>query len=136
MITKEKFIKWLNEPNSQPLSLKQFGSCYTYLKAPQNDDFLYYSAGSIRPRPKGNGETCNPQSKKAEISKNPTRQISRQICLTELLVCDKCDTAYSKAVWNRNVKKKAVWRCISRMEYGKKYCLNSPPLKKPLSSGL
>ena len=45
MITKEKFMKWLNEPNSQPLSLKQFGSCYTYLKAPQNDDFLYYSAG-------------------------------------------------------------------------------------------
>ena len=29
MITKEKFINWLNEPNSQPLSLKQFGSCYT-----------------------------------------------------------------------------------------------------------
>ncbi len=41
MMTKEEFMKWLNEPNSQPLSLKQFGSCYTYLKAPQNDDFSY-----------------------------------------------------------------------------------------------
>ena len=80
MITKEKFMKRLNEPNSQPLSLKQFGSCYTYLKAPQNDDFLYYSAVSIRLRPTGNGETCKPQSKKAEISKNPTRQIPRQLC--------------------------------------------------------
>lgn len=100
------------------------------MKVPQNDDFLYYSAGSIRPRPTGNGETCKPQSKKAEISKKPTRQISRQIYLTELLVCGKCDTAYSKAVWSKNVKKKAVWRCISRMEYGKKYCTNSPTLEE------
>lgn len=76
----KKFMNWLNEPNSQPLSLKQFGSCYTYLKAPQNDDFLYYSAGSIRPRPTGNGETCKPQSKKAEIRKNRTRQMFQQIC--------------------------------------------------------
>lgn len=130
MITKEKFINWLNEPNSQPLSLKQFGSCYTCLKALQNDDFLYYSAGSIRPRPTGNGETCKPQSKKAEIRKNRTRQISRQIYLTELLVCGKCDTAYRRAVWSKNGKKKAVWRCISRMEYGKKYCPDSPTLEE------
>ncbi len=126
MITKEKFINWLNEPNSQPLSLKQFGSCYTYLKAPQNDDFLYCSAGSIRPRPTGNGERCKPQSKKAEIRKNPTRPI----CLTELLICGKCGTAYRRAVWSKNGKKKAVWRCISRMEYGKKYCPDSPTLEE------
>lgn len=89
MITKEKFMKWLNEPNSHPLSLKQFGSCYTYLKSPQNADFLYYSAGSIRPRPTGNGETCKPQSKKAEIRKNPTRQISpyRTAGLREMRHC-------------------------------------------------
>ena len=80
MITKEKFMNWLKEPNSQPLSLKQFGSCYTYLKAPKNDDFLYYSAGSIRPYPAGNSETCKPRSKKAEIRKDRTRQISRQLC--------------------------------------------------------
>lgn len=102
MVTKEKFMNWLNEPNSQLLSLKQFGSCYTYLKALQNDDFLDYSAGSIRPHPTGNGETCKPQSKKAEISKNPTRQI----CLTELLICGKCDTAYSKAALSKTSRRK------------------------------
>lgn len=44
MIPKEKFMEWLNEPNSQPLSLKQFKRptaskgfpkpyCWSYLKA-------------------------------------------------------------------------------------------------------
>lgn len=80
MITKEKFMKWLNEPNSQPLSLKQFGSCYTYLKAPQNDDFLYYSAGSIRPRLTGNGEKDKPQSKKAERRKTQLGKYALQNC--------------------------------------------------------
>lgn len=91
MITKEKIYEVPEQTKQPAAQLKTVGSCYTYLKAPQNDDFLYYCAGNIRPRPTGNGETCKPQSKKAEISKNPTRQI----CLTELLVCGKCDTAYS-----------------------------------------
>lgn len=129
MITKEKFMKRLNDPNSQPLSLKQFGSCYTYLKSLQNDDFLYYSAERIRPRPTGNGETYKPQWKKAE-RRNELGKYPGKYALTELLVCGKCDTAYRRAVWSKNGKKKAVWRCISRMEYSKKYCSVSPTLEE------
>ena len=30
--------------------------------------------------------------------------------------------------WARNGKKRIVWRCISRLEFGTKYCHNSPTL--------
>lgn len=33
-----------------------------------------------------------------------------------------------KEVWARNGKKRVVWRCVSRLEFGKKYCHNSPTL--------
>lgn len=62
---------------------------------------------------------------KTELGKYPGKY-----ALTELLVCGKCDTAYRRAVWSKNGKKKLGWRCISRMEYGKKYCPDSPTLEE------
>ena len=48
--------------------------------------------------------------------------------LSELLVCGECGTPYKRVTWARNGKKRIVWRCISRLEFGTKYCHNSPTL--------
>ena len=55
---------------------------------------------------------------------------SSKYALTELLICGDCGTAYRRSVWSKNGKKKAVWRCISRMEYGTKYCPDSPTIEE------
>ena len=48
--------------------------------------------------------------------------------LSERLVCGECGTLYRRCTWNIRGKKKIVWRCVSRLDYGKKYCHNSPTL--------
>ena len=46
--------------------------------------------------------------------------------LTELLICGNCGTPYKRVTWSKRGKKKIVWRCISRLDYGTKYCKSSP----------
>lgn len=48
--------------------------------------------------------------------------------LSERLVCGECGTLYRRCTWTRNGEKQVVWRCVSRLDYGKKYCHNSPTL--------
>lgn len=55
---------------------------------------------------------------------------SSKYALTELLCCGDCGTQYSRVTWARNGKKKVVWRCINRLEYGTKYCKESPTLEE------
>ena len=50
--------------------------------------------------------------------------------LTELLVCGECGTPYRRCTWTASGKKKIVWRCINRLDYGKKYCHHSPSLEE------
>ena len=53
---------------------------------------------------------------------------SAKYALSELLVCGECGTPYKRCTWARNGKKRIVWRCISRLEFGTKYCHSSPTL--------
>ena len=48
--------------------------------------------------------------------------------LSELLVCGKCGSPYKRCTWARNGKKRIVWRCVSRLEYGTKFCHESPTM--------
>ena len=43
-----------------------------------------------------------------------------------VLICGECGTRYRRVTWSRNGVKRIVWRCISRLDYGKKYCKDSP----------
>ena len=62
---------------------------------------------------------------------------SSQYALTERLVCGECGTLYRRCTWSRNGKKRIVWRCISRLEYGTKYCKDSPTIDEaPLQSAI
>ena len=53
---------------------------------------------------------------------------SAKYALSELLVCGECGTPYKRCTWARNSKKRIVWRCISRLEFGTKYCHDSPSM--------
>ena len=46
--------------------------------------------------------------------------------LSELLVCGECGSPYRRVVWSRAEGKRIVWRCINRLEHGKKVCKKSP----------
>ena len=50
--------------------------------------------------------------------------------LTELLLCGECGTPYRRCTWPACGQKKIVWRCISRLDYGKKYCHHSPTVEE------
>lgn len=50
--------------------------------------------------------------------------------LTELLLCGECGTPYRRCTWTAGGQKKIVWRCISRLDYGKKYCHHSPTIEE------
>ena len=48
--------------------------------------------------------------------------------LSERLVCGECGTLYRRCTWTYKGQKRIVWRCVSRLDYGKKYCHHSPTL--------
>ena len=61
---------------------------------------------------------------------NRAGKYSSKYALTELLFCGECGTPYRRVTWTVKGKKKVVWRCISRLDYGKKYCKNSPSIEE------
>ena len=57
--------------------------------------------------------------------------------MSERLVCGECGTLYRRCTWVRNGEKRVVWRCVSRLDYGTKYCHNSPTLdEEPLQRAI
>ncbi len=50
--------------------------------------------------------------------------------LSERLVCGECGTLYRRCTWTSGGKKRAVWRCVNRLDHGTKYCYNSPTLRE------
>lgn len=48
--------------------------------------------------------------------------------LSERLICGECGTLYRRCTWSKYGKKRIVWRCVSRLDYGTKYCHNSPTM--------
>ena len=57
--------------------------------------------------------------------------------LTDVLICGECGSRYKRCTWARNGKKKIVWRCISRLDYGTKYCTKSPTIEEePLQTAI
>lgn len=63
-------------------------------------------------------------------TKTEQGKYSSKFALTELLVCGECKTPYRRCTWTVKGKKKIVWRCISRLDYGKKYCHESPTVEE------
>ena len=60
-----------------------------------------------------------------------------KFALSERLVCGECGTLYRRCTWKRNGKARVVWRCVSRLDYGTKYCHQSPTMdEEPLQRAI
>ena len=77
-------------------------------------------------------ELARRSSKRKISDKTVTEQgkYSSKYALSELLICGHCGTPYRRTTWSARGKKQIVWRCISRLEHGKKYCPESPTIKE------
>ena len=57
--------------------------------------------------------------------------------LSGRLVCGECGTLYRRCTWTHPDGKRVVWRCVSRLDYGKKYCHSSPTMDEaPLQQAI
>ena len=76
-------------------------------------------------------EMTRRSSKRKVLQKSGKTELGKysgKYALTELLVCGECGSPYKRVTWARNGKKRIVWRCVSRLEFGMKYCQHSPTL--------
>lgn len=72
----------------------------------------------------------SPSKKKAPTG---LASYASKYALSERLVCGECGTLYRRCTWSKGGKKRVVWRCVSRLDYGTKYCHDSPTLdEEPL----
>ncbi|HBR01494.1 MAG TPA: recombinase family protein, partial [Ruminiclostridium sp.] len=60
---------------------------------------------------------------KTELSK-----YSGKYVLTDILSCGNCGSPYRRISWSRPDGKKIVWRCLNRVENGRKFCKDAPTL--------
>ena len=56
---------------------------------------------------------------------NNNGQYSAKYALTERMYCAECGAAYRRTTWTAKGYKEIVWRCVSRLDNGKKYCKDS-----------
>jgi DNA invertase Pin-like site-specific DNA recombinase len=76
-------------------------------------------------------EMARRTSKRKVMQKNAKTEqgkYSGKYALTERLVCGECGSPYKRCTWTQKGEKRIVWRCVSRLEFGKKYCHNSPTM--------
>ena len=60
-----------------------------------------------------------------------------KFALSERLVCGECGSLYRRCTWKRNGKTRIVWRCVSRLDYGTRYCHQSPTMdEEPLQRAI
>lgn len=84
-------------------------------------------------------ELARRSAKRKVSTKTVTEQgkYSSKYALTELMICGECGTPYRRCTWNVHGKKQIVWRCISRLDHGSKYCKASPTIhEEPLQRAI
>ena len=70
-------------------------------------------------------------------AKTEQGKYSGKYAFSELLVCGECGSPYKRCTWAKNGTKRIVWRCVSRLEYGKEFCHLSPTMDEDrLQSGV
>ena len=63
-----------------------------------------------------------------KLTKGEQGKYSAKYALSELLICGECGEHYRRVTWTAKGFKEIKWRCISRIQYGKKKCHNSPTI--------
>lgn len=78
-------------------------------------------------------EIARRRAKRASTEKAKNQLAGRhrgKYALSELLVCGKCGSLYRRTTWAKKGKKKIVWRCGTRLDYGTQFCNESPTLEE------
>ena len=63
-----------------------------------------------------------------KLTKGEQGKYSAKYALSELLICGECGTHYRRVTWTAKGFKEIKWRCINRIQYGKKKCHCSPTI--------
>ena len=50
--------------------------------------------------------------------------------LTDILRCSECGTKFRRVTWSKKGKKKVVWRCCNRLDYGTQFCKTAPTIEE------
>ena len=61
-----------------------------------------------------------------KLTKTGQGKYSAKYALSELLICGECVEHYRRVTWTAKGFKEIKWRCVSRIQYGKKKCHSSP----------
>ncbi len=69
-----------------------------------------------------------PATQKETITKRGKH--SGKYALTGKVFCGNCGTRYRRFAWSVHGRKEVVWRCISRLEFGRRLCPDSPTIKE------
>lgn len=67
-------------------------------------------------------------NKTVKVNENLATRYSSRYALTDIVVCGECGAKYKRVTWTSLGEKRIVWRCKSRLAYGKKLCKNSPTI--------
>ncbi|MCM1486738.1 MAG: recombinase family protein [Firmicutes bacterium] len=76
-----------------------------------------------------------------KLTKTEQGKYSAKYALSELLICGECGAHYRRVTWTAKGFKEIKWRCINRIQYGKRKCHGSPtideePLHKAIFSAI
>lgn len=72
-----------------------------------------------------------------KLTKTGQGKYSAKYALSELLICGECGAHYRRVTWTAKGNKEIKWRCINRIQYGKKKCHNSPTIdEEPLHKAI
>lgn len=77
-------------------------------------------------------ELIRRQALRAKSDKTSITAIGKysKYALTEVLQCAECGSRYRRVTWTAHGRKKIVWRCVSRLDYGKSIARTPSPQKK------
>lgn len=72
-----------------------------------------------------------------KLGKTEQGKYSAKYALSELLICGECGSHYRRVTWTAKGFKEIKWRCINRIQYGKKKCHSSPTVdEQPLHKAI
>lgn len=63
-----------------------------------------------------------------KLTKTEQGKYSAKYALSELLICGECGSHYRRVTWTAKGFKEIKWRCINRIQYGKKNFHSSPTI--------
>ena len=61
-----------------------------------------------------------------KLTKGEQGRYSAKYALSELLICGECGAHYRRVTWTAKGFKEIKWRCLNRIQYGKRKCHTAP----------